>query len=36
MKCGYNLIGNTTGTCPECGTKFVTLPHEMPQRGIGS
>lgn len=20
--CGYNLTGNTTGVCPECGTKF--------------
>jgi hypothetical protein len=30
VKCGYNLTGNTTGTCPECGTKF-----EMPQRGTG-
>lgn len=19
LKCGYNLIGNTTGICPECG-----------------
>lgn len=22
VKCGYNLTGNTTGVCPECGTKF--------------
>lgn len=21
-QCGYNLIGNTTGICPECGTRF--------------
>jgi len=20
LKCGYNLTGNTSGTCPECGT----------------
>ena len=20
VKCGYNLAGNTTGTCPECGS----------------
>ncbi|MCC6357786.1 MAG: hypothetical protein IT450_03505 [Phycisphaerales bacterium] len=22
-KCGYDLTGNVSGTCPECGTKFV-------------
>ncbi len=22
-KCGYNLTGNSTGLCPECGTKVV-------------
>ncbi len=22
IKCGYNLTGNTTGVCPECGTAF--------------
>ena len=21
LKCGYNLTGNTTGVCPECGTR---------------
>ncbi len=21
LKCGYNLAGNTTGVCPECGTQ---------------
>lgn len=28
MKCGYNLTGNTTGVCPECGTAFVKKPYE--------
>lgn len=23
-KCGYNLTGNTSGVCPECGTKMWT------------
>ena len=23
-KCGYDLTGNTSGTCPECGTKIET------------
>lgn len=22
MKCGYNLTGNVSGTCPECGTEI--------------
>ncbi len=22
LKCGYNLTGNTSGVCPECGTKI--------------
>ena len=22
MKCGYNLVGNTSGVCPECGRAF--------------
>ena len=35
VKCGYNLTGNTTGTCPECGTKFKTRDVESPQRGEG-
>jgi len=30
-QCGYNLAGNTTGVCPECGSKM-----ELPQRGIGA
>jgi len=25
VKCAYNLTGNVSGTCPECGTK-VTQP----------
>jgi len=33
VQCGYNLTGNTTGVCPESGTKF-EAPSEMPQRGI--
>ncbi len=36
IKCGYNLTGNTTGTCPECGTKFEMLAIESPRRGDGS
>ncbi len=24
QQCGYNLTGNTSGTCPECGTKVET------------
>ena len=23
--CGYSLIGNVSGTCPECGTKMREL-----------
>ena len=23
LKCGYNLTGNVSGVCPECGTAFV-------------
>lgn len=26
QKCGYDLTGNESGTCPECGTKIV-LPE---------
>ena len=22
LNCGYRLIGNTSGTCPECGGRF--------------
>jgi hypothetical protein len=31
VKCGYNLTGNATGVCPECGTKFETLANESPR-----
>lgn len=24
-KCGYNLTGNTSGVCPECGTSVVSI-----------
>lgn len=28
--CGYNLTGNTSGVCPECGTDFspILMPHK--------
>lgn len=26
VKCGYDLTGNTTGTCPECGTPTCEKP----------
>jgi hypothetical protein len=26
MMCGYNLTGNQSGVCPECGT---TIPHAL-------
>ena len=29
-KCGYNLKGNVTGRCPECGTPVKHLPRESP------
>jgi hypothetical protein len=29
VSCGYNLTGNTSGVCPECGTA-VTSPPETP------
>lgn len=25
-ECGYELTGNTSGTCPECGTPFSSKP----------
>lgn len=28
--CGYNLTGNTSGTCPECGTTITPLPPARP------
>lgn len=31
--CGYSLRGNTSGTCPECGTSTrYTSPHIRPDR----
>ena len=26
LECGYNLTGNRTGRCPECGTRFYRRP----------
>ena len=34
-KCGYNLARLTEPRCPECGTKFTTLPDKSPHRGEG-
>jgi len=28
IKCGYNLTGNTSGICPECGEKVVSAVRE--------
>ncbi len=28
VQCGYSLTGNTSGTCPECGTTYVRLQRE--------
>jgi hypothetical protein len=28
--CGYNLIGNVSGTCPECGTPFEVYARSGP------
>ncbi len=30
-QCGYNLTGNTSGTCPECGTPLPGTPPPTPQ-----
>jgi hypothetical protein len=30
-KCGYSLIGNTSGVCPECGA---SAPHEQAPAGL--
>jgi hypothetical protein len=24
LSCGYSMVGNTSGTCPECGTPHLT------------
>ena len=26
--CGYDLTGNVSGVCPECGTRFSVIPSE--------
>src|SRR5262245_42943453 len=33
--CGYDLTGNTSDVCPECGNKFELRPNESPRRGDG-
>lgn len=35
VQCGYNLAGNTTSICPECGTSFATTIVESPRRCEG-
>lgn len=30
--CGYNLTGNITGVCPECGSQIRTVDHARPHR----
>jgi len=30
--CGYNLTGNTSGVCPECGTTIKKNPSPLPAR----
>jgi len=30
MQCGYDLTGNVTGLCPECGTATNPRPHTAP------
>jgi hypothetical protein len=35
IKCGYNLTGNESGVCPECGSKFKLPVFESPRRGEG-
>lgn len=29
IACGYNLTGNTSGTCPECGTPVPSKPEAI-------
>jgi hypothetical protein len=29
VKCGYNLIANTSGVCPECGTPVPSKPEAI-------
>lgn len=33
FQCGYNLTGNTSGRCPECGTMIQVLAAEPPPAG---
>jgi hypothetical protein len=33
-RCGYSLTGNTSGVCPECGTKV--SEHAQPANGVNS
>ena len=33
--CSYDLTGNTSGVCPECGIKFELKANGSPQRGDG-
>lgn len=35
IKCGYNLNGNRSGVCPECGVPFDMSGQESPHRGEG-
>ena len=32
LKCGYNLTGNVSGVCPECGTKFQSSTMKIIRR----
>jgi hypothetical protein len=34
--CGYNLTGNVSGTCPECGTPVPAGDDQLPVSGNGS
>jgi hypothetical protein len=33
-RCGYNLTGNTSGTCPECGTPLPKRASALPRDGV--
>jgi hypothetical protein len=35
VECAYNLTSNTTGICPECGTKIDLIAVHSPQRDDG-
>ena len=32
-RCGYDLSGNASGICPECGTPIPLKPKELPSHG---